>query len=78
MNANTLVTRLDLDQVSGSAPSATIGIAARHQAHPQALHDRLVEHFLNATPLPGSAHERLTPTLFHRIYRAIAAEGYGR
>ncbi len=46
--------------------------------HEDMLLDRLVEQYLAAVALPGDEPRRLTPALFHRLYRAIKAEGYGR
>ena len=42
------------------------------------LLDRLVEHYLTATTPDQTERDRLTPVLFHKLYRAIMAEGYGQ
>ena len=43
------------------------------------LVDRLVENYLAANEVPSGAEsgKQLTPALFHKIFRAIQAEGYG-
>ncbi len=41
-----------------------------------AILDRLVEHYLADSPLPGN-NGVLTITLFHRLYRYVMVEGYG-
>ena len=41
------------------------------------LLDRLVEHYLTAPTPRKTESVRLTPVLFHKLYRAIMAEGYG-
>ncbi len=41
-----------------------------------AILNRLVEHYLADSPLPGKNGE-LSITLFHRLYRYVMAEGYG-
>ena len=40
-----------------------------------AILDRLVEHYLADSPLPGN-NGALSVTLFHRLYRYVMAEGY--
>ncbi len=41
-----------------------------------AILDRLVEHYLADTPLPGNSGQ-LSIVLFHRLCRCALAEGYG-
>lgn len=45
-------------------------------AYTNAILDRLVEHYLADSPLPGNNGE-LSITLFHRLYRYVMVEGYG-
>ncbi len=46
-------------------------------AYMNAILDRLVEHYLGDTPLPNN-NGQLSITLFHRLYRHVMAEGYGK
>ena len=42
------------------------------------LLDRLMEQYLSAGGLSQREGEPLSPALFHKLYRAIIAEGYGQ
>jgi hypothetical protein len=47
-------------------------------AYVDALIERLCEHYLTRTPLPGSEPEPLNAAAFYRFYRYVIAEGYGQ
>ena len=42
------------------------------------LLDRMMEQYLSAGGLSPREGESLSPALFHKLYRAIMAEGYGQ
>jgi hypothetical protein len=42
------------------------------------LLNRLLEQYLENRSIPDLEGKSLTPALFHRLFRAIAAEGYGQ
>ena len=46
-------------------------------AYKDVILQRLVEHYLTHAALPDQEAERVTLRIFHRLYRAVLAEGYG-
>lgn len=44
----------------------------------EAILDRLVEHYITDTELHGEDRRAITVGCFHRLWRYVIAEGYGR
>jgi hypothetical protein len=52
-------------------------LTQRDTAYSEAIVERLREHYLAHTPLPGDEGKLLTIPLFYRLARYVMAEGYG-
>ena len=52
--------------------------AGATEVYQHAILERLLEHYLKGTTMPGPSGKPLSAALCHQLYRYAVAEGYGK